>query len=84
MAVVTGVITVAQENRFQLAVDGGGTRLFVLSHRAPIDPDQLAALRNAQARVAVTFRPIEGLIAEEARGLAEISAETSIENRDPR
>lgn len=84
MTVVTGVITVAQENRFQLAVDGGGTRLFVLSHRASIDPSQLAALRSAQARVAVAFRPLEGMIAAEARGVAEIPGETSIGNRDPR
>ncbi|HXC90359.1 MAG TPA: hypothetical protein VNV18_09355 [Stellaceae bacterium] len=73
MATASGVITVVQESRFQLALDGGGTRLFVLSRHAPVDPDQLLAARNARTHVAVTFRPAAGLIAGEARAIAETS-----------
>jgi hypothetical protein len=71
VAILSGVIIVAQENRFQLALDEGGTRIFVLAHNAGIDPDQLSSLRRAQARVAVTFRPAEGLIADQACTISE-------------
>ncbi len=72
MATVSGVVTIAQENRFQLALDGGGTRIFVLGHDVGIDPDQLAVLQAKQSRVSVTFRPIGELIAAEARSIVEI------------
>lgn len=71
MATVSGVIIVAQENRFQLALDEGGTRIFVLAHNAGIDPDQLLSLRRAQARVAVTLRPAAGLIADQACAISQ-------------
>jgi hypothetical protein len=45
----------------------------VLSHSASIDPDQLAALQAAQTHVAVTFRPLDRLIADEARAVAKTS-----------
>jgi len=67
VARVSGIVTVTQENRFQLALDGGGTRTFIVAHDAKIDPDQLAALQAQQTHVMVTFRPIDGLIADEAR-----------------
>ena len=69
MTTVSGIVTVAQENRFQLALDGGGTRLFVVTHNAAIDPDRLAALQAQQAHVVVTFRPADELIAAEARAI---------------
>jgi hypothetical protein len=72
VATVSGIVTVAQENRFQLALDGGGTRLFVVTHNAAIDPDQLAALQAQQAHVVVTFRPVDELIADEARAITEL------------
>ncbi len=72
MATVCGIVTVAQENRFQLALDEGGTRLFVVSHDAGIEPDQLAALQARQAHVSVTFRSADELIAGEARSIAEL------------
>ena len=73
MTIATGIVTIAQENRFQLAVDGGGTRIFVVAHDAAIDPDQLAALQQRQSRVAVTFHPIDQLIADEARAITELA-----------
>ena len=66
---VSGIVTVAQENRFQLALDEGGTRTFIVAHDSGIDPDQLAALQARQARVTVEFRPIDELIANEARSI---------------
>ena len=72
MATVSGVVIVAQENRFQLALDEGGTRIFIVAHDAGIEPDQLAALRREQAHVAVTFRPVDGLIADEACAISKI------------
>jgi hypothetical protein len=65
---------VAQENRFQLALDEGGTRIFVLAHNAGIDPDQLSALKRGQAHVAVTFRPAAGLIADQACAISETTS----------
>ena len=72
MATVSGIVTVAQENRFQLVLDEGGTRIFVVAHGAAIDPSQLAALQAQQAHVAVTFRPVDELIAAEARAITEL------------
>lgn len=72
MAIATGIVTVAQENRFQLALDGGGTRIFVVAHNAAIEPDQLAGLQQRQSRVVVTFRRAERLIADEARTITEL------------
>jgi hypothetical protein len=76
VATASGVITVAQESRFQLALDQGGTRLFMLAHDAAIEPGQLLELQRAQTHVAVTFRPAAGLIAGAARAVTETS-ETS-------
>ena len=72
MPTVSGIVTVAQENRFQLALDEGGTRLFVVAYDVGIDPDQLAALQARQTHVMVTFRSIDELIAAEARSIAEV------------
>jgi hypothetical protein len=72
LATVSGVVTVAQENRFQLALDEGGTRLFIVAHDAGIEPDQLAALQAKQTHVSVIFRPVDALIAAEARSIAKI------------
>jgi hypothetical protein len=57
----TGVITLVQEERFQLACDDGVRRLFVLSHR--LEPDRLAALEREGARVAVDYEERPGIIA---------------------
>ncbi len=69
MALASGIITVAQENRFQLALDHGGTRLFVVSRHAPIDPQQLDALQRSQERVVVRYRAAAGVLADEAEAI---------------
>jgi hypothetical protein len=59
----TGVIVVVQEGRFRLIGDDGRPRHFVLSHRAPLEPQDLPPLQRAQSRVTVRYRESDRLIA---------------------
>ncbi|MGQ9365764.1 hypothetical protein [Azospirillum sp. ST 5-10] len=58
MQTATGTIVLVQEGRFRLATDGGPSRLFVLSHGADLEPQDLPALQHAQARVAVRYEDL--------------------------
>jgi hypothetical protein len=61
-----GVVTIAQESRFQLTDDQGASHLFILGHATLAEPDQLQPLQRRQARVRVHYtrpRNIIGLIA---------------------
>jgi hypothetical protein len=60
---VDGIITLAQEGRFQLVSDQGIAKLFMLAHSAPIEPQDLPALVGSQARVTVTYDEPPDLIA---------------------
>ena len=71
MATAAGIITVVQEGRFQLALEQGGTRLFILAHNAPIDPGQLTGLRDAKTHVAVEFHSAGDLTADAACAIEE-------------
>ncbi len=62
MDVMEGVVTVAQESRFQLTDDQGVSHLFVLGHDASAEPDQLAPLSRGQVRVRVRYTRPENLI----------------------
>ena len=57
-----GVVTIAQEGRFQMTDDAGVSHLFILGHSAAAEPQQLAALQARQARVWVHYRPAANLI----------------------
>jgi hypothetical protein len=70
MPTVSGTIVTVQESRFQLAVDGGGRRLFVLAHDAAVEPQQLLSLQREQSRVTVTYAQAAGLIAGKADAIA--------------
>jgi hypothetical protein len=70
MPTVSGTVVIVQEGRFQLALDGGGTRLFMLAHDAPVEPEQLVSLQREQSRVVVTYRRGSDLIAGEAHAIA--------------
>ena len=59
----TGIITVVQEGRFRLVGDDGVPKQFVLSHRAPLEPQDLPPLQRSQARVAVRYEDSARLIA---------------------
>ena len=67
MNVTTGVVTLAQESRFQLVDDAGIAHHFILSHGAASEPSQLGALQRRQARIHVQWRDAPNLIARIAR-----------------
>jgi hypothetical protein len=62
MQSVEGIVTIVQEGRFQLMDDSGVAHLFLLGYAAAADPEQLAPLQRAQARVRVGYRPAPDLI----------------------
>ena len=70
METVSGVITLVQEDRFQLAGEDGHKHLFVLSHRSLTDIDDLQALERARQRVVVRCAPADRLVAYVAKSVA--------------
>ena len=69
MRSIEGLVTIVQEGRFQLVDDAGVAHLFLLSHAAAADPEQLVPLQREQARVRVNYRPTPRLIAHTAERL---------------
>ncbi|WP_207462373.1 hypothetical protein [Azospirillum sp. SYSU D00513] len=69
MRSVEGVIILAQESRFKLVDDAGITKLFVLAHDAPIEPQDLQPLARTQARVAIRYEDTPALIAGIVHGI---------------
>ena len=65
----TGTITLVQEERFQLDCDDGKKRLFILSHQAPLETDELARLKRQGAHVEVEYDDQPGLIAHTAHDI---------------
>ena len=66
---VRGTITLVQEERFQLACDDGVQRLFVLSHGAPLESDELAELKRDAVRVEVLYDEHPGVVAHAAHAV---------------
>ena len=66
MRTTEGLVTIAQEGRFQLVDDDGVAHLFLLSHGSSAGSQQLAKLQKRQARVRVTFKDASNLIARVA------------------
>ena len=66
MRTMEGVVTLAQESRFQLMDDAGVYHLFLLSHGAAAEPAELTPLQARQARVRVRYRHATNLIAQVA------------------
>ena len=69
MPVAKGIIVLAQETRFRLMDDEGRGRMFLLSHKADIEPQDLPLLQQAQSRVAVVYDKAPHLIADVAQAL---------------
>lgn len=65
-----GVISAVQEGRFHLRTPEGRTRMFVLSHKAPVEPQDLPALYRAGTPVVVSYGPAEDVIADAAYDVA--------------
>lgn len=63
MKTVTGTINFVQEGRFELRSDEGQHKLFILSHHAPLEPQDLPDLQRRKVRVTVRFDEQPGLIA---------------------
>jgi translation initiation factor IF-1 len=57
MNTAKGTITLVQEERFQLDCDDGKKRLFVLSHDAPLESDELVVLKGARVEVDYDDQP---------------------------
>ncbi len=69
MAQMEGTVTIVQEGRFQLSDDHGVSHLFILSHGASAEPEQLSDLQRRQARVRVRYTPARNLIGLVARSV---------------
>ena len=74
--VMEGIVLYAQEGRFEVQSSAGQSRLFMLSHRAALEPQSLPALQRAQARVRVRYE-------EGERGMWAIAHEVSVEQPVP-
>lgn len=59
---MAGVVTIVQEGRFQMTDDSGASHLFILSHGAAAETDQLVALQNQQTRVTVRYHQAAGVL----------------------
>jgi hypothetical protein len=61
-----GHVSLVQESRFQLVEDDGRSTLFILSHAAAIDPQDLPALQRDASRIAVRCSAAPGRVAQVA------------------
>ena len=64
---VRGRVIAVQEGRFQLATDDDRVMLFVLSHKAAAEPQDLPPLVARTARVRVSYTESRHLIAHVAQ-----------------
>ncbi len=62
MQSMEGIVTIAQESRFQLTDRDGVSHLFVLSWKAALEPEQLPPLQRDQALVRVDYTAAENVI----------------------
>jgi hypothetical protein len=65
MLMMTGVVTIVQEGRFQLLDDEGVSHHFLLKHSAAADPEQLPAL--LRRRICVSYTDPTNLIGHAAQ-----------------
>lgn len=61
MKKMSGVVTLAQEHRFQLVDDQGRKRLFILAHGASAQGRDLVRLAQSHCRVEVSYTDSETL-----------------------
>jgi hypothetical protein len=74
MKTLEGIVTLVQEGRFLLRATTGESHLFVLSHKAPLEPEQLPPLQHDQARVRVSYKDAHDLIARIAHAVERLDA----------
>ncbi|WP_431271812.1 hypothetical protein [Dankookia sp. P2] len=69
METKVGRVSLVQEGRFQLVEDDGCSTLFVLSHAAAIEPQDLPALQRDSSRIAVRCYAAPGKVAQVAHAI---------------
>ncbi|MDR7035903.1 MULTISPECIES: hypothetical protein [Methylobacterium] len=62
MPTIRGVVTIAQESRFQLTDGEGVSHLFVLSPHMLAEGDDLEGLQREQARIRVTYEAARNIL----------------------
>lgn len=67
MRTMVGIVTLAQEGRFQLTDEKGIAHLFILSHGASAEASQLGALQHRQTKISVRYTESSTLIANIAK-----------------
>ena len=67
MRTMVGIVTLAQESRFQLTDEQGIGHLFILSYGASAEPFQLVDLQRRQARISVRYKESPTMIANIAK-----------------
>ena len=67
MQTMVGIVTQAQESRFQLTAESGVSHLFILSHGASAEAWQLGELQHRQAKISVRYKESPTLIANIAK-----------------
>jgi len=72
MAIIRGVVTIAQESRFQLTDEEGVSHLFVLSPHMLPECDDLEPLQREQAKVRVTFESARNILGYLAQRIEQI------------
>jgi hypothetical protein len=66
---VDGTVLFTQESRFTLETDNGERHLFILSHAAAMEPQQLPPLQHRQAHVRVSYNAGPDVIANIAHAI---------------
>ncbi len=69
---VEGVVTLVQEDRFQLRSTDGRNYLFILSHSSPLGVRDLPAIHRSGATVSVRYGDDAGIIGHVAYDIAEL------------
>jgi len=77
MKTLEGTVLLVQEGRFMVQTSEGETHLFVLSHRAPLEPQQLPPLQHAHARVRVTYDDAPHVIALTAHAIERVAPQSA-------
>lgn len=72
MQSMEGIVTIVQEGRFQLLDGAGVGHMFLLSHDAPLEPEQLRPLQHEQARVRVEYAAAHDIIGLLALGVTRL------------
>jgi len=62
MRSITGVLTLVQEERFQVLGDDDENRFFVLAHDAPLDGAELRDLQAAGTPVTIDYDEVPGVL----------------------